>query len=167
MKKTALIYSFNSKHTTKIAEMIFSAFDDKNIEKVNVEDISDKNFLIYDQLIIGTSTWFDGELPNYWDEFVPAIEDMDLKSKTIAIFGLGDQKNYAENFADAVGILAKLFIKQGAKLIGKTKIEGYEYESSLAESEGKFLGLIIDLMNQQKLSRKRIESWVKQLQNEF
>jgi flavodoxin I len=43
------------------------------------EEISEEIFTAYDQMILGVSTWFDGELPNYWDEFVPAIEDMNLE----------------------------------------------------------------------------------------
>lgn len=48
-------------------------------------------------MIVGASTWFDGELPTYWDELVPELESLDLKGKKVAIFGLGDQKNYPDN----------------------------------------------------------------------
>ena len=167
MKKNAIIYSFNSKYTAKVAEKIQKALGEQKTEMVNVENISPEKFLEYDQLILGSSTWFDGELPNYWDEFIPAIEDMDLKGKTIAIFGLGDQKDYGENFADAVGILARLMKQQGAKIIGKQEIEGFEYERSKAEQDGTFIGLVIDVINQPKLTDKKIEKWVKQLKKEF
>ena len=58
-------------------------------EMVNVEEITAEKFLSFDNLICGTATWFDGELPNHWDEFVPDLEDMDLKGKTIALFRTG------------------------------------------------------------------------------
>jgi flavodoxin I len=40
-------------------------------------------------IILGVPTWFDGELPNYWDEFVPALEDMDLKGKEVCLVWAG------------------------------------------------------------------------------
>ena len=60
--------------------------------------LTEEIFLSHKNMILGVPTWFDGELPNYWDEFVPAIEDLDLKGKTIAIYGLGNQVEYPENF---------------------------------------------------------------------
>jgi flavodoxin I len=116
---------------------------------------------------LGVPTWFDGELPNYWDEFVPALEDLDLKGKTIAIYGLGNQVEYPENFGDAVGIMAKLVQERGAKLVGLTSTEGYSYESSAAETDGMFLGLILDQETQPRLSKDRITNWVKDLKSQF
>ena len=167
MKKTAIIYSFNTKKTGKVAEQIVKAFDDTNLEVINAEDIKEETFLNFDQMILGVPTWFDGELPNYWDEFVPAIEGMDLKGKKIALFGLGDQKGYPENFLDAVGILGTILEEQGAQLVGLTSTEGYAYESSRAERDGQFIGLAIDYENQGSLNKTRIPAWVEQLKGEF
>lgn len=167
MKKTAIIYSFNTKKTGKVAEQIIKAFEDKNLEVLNAEDLSEENFLAFDQMILGVPTWFDGELPNYWDEFVPAIEDMDLNGKKMALYGLGDQKGYPENFLDAVGILGTILEEQGAQLVGLTSTEGYEYESSKAERNGQFMGLAIDYENQGSMNKTRIPAWVEQLKGEF
>ncbi len=78
---------------------------------------------------MGVPTWFDGELPNYWDEFVPALEEMDLKGKKIALYGLGDQKGYSENFLDGVCIMAEILEAQGAILVGFTSTEGYIFST--------------------------------------
>lgn len=167
MKKTAIIYSFNSTKTAKIAEKIQNVFKDKNIEMVNAEDITEEQFLAYDNYILGVPTWFDGELPNYWDEFVPVLEDLKLKDKTFALFGLGDQIGYPENFLDAVGILGKILEQRGGKLVGFTSIEGYEFESSEALRGDQFIGLAIDFENQGKLNNDRVKKWVEQLKKEF
>ena len=107
MNKIGIIYSFNSIKTAKAAEKIKDAFGSEfNIAPVNAEDLNEEMFLSFTNLILGVPTWFDGELPNYWDEFVPALEDLDLSGKVIAIFGLGNQVEYPENFGDAVGIMA-------------------------------------------------------------
>lgn len=167
MKKIALIYSFNTKKTAIIAGKILERFGPELIEPINAEEIDEKTFLSYNNLILGVPTWFDGELPNYWDEFVPALEEMHLSGKKIAIFGLGDQVGYPENFLDAVGIMADLLESRGATIVGYTSAEGYTFEHSRALRNGKFCGLAIDFENQNKLTDERINQWVEQLRREF
>ena len=168
MNKTGIFYSFNSKKTAKAAEKIAEEFGEEfSLVKVNAEELTEELFLSFDNLILGVPTWFDGELPNYWDEFIPALEDLNLKGKTIAIFGLGNQVEYPENFGDAVGIMADLVKERGAKLIGTTSNEGYTYESSKAEVDNKFVGLILDQETQARLSKERIANWVADLKSQF
>ena len=95
----------------------------KVIEVVLIEKAWQNDFQVYDNMIVGASTWFDGELPTYWDELVPELESLDLKGKKVAIFGLGDQKNYPDNFVDGMGILADAFQKAGAELVGFTSTD--------------------------------------------
>ena len=168
MNKTGIVYSFNSTKTAKVAEKIKEAFGaDFNIVQVNAEELTEELFLSFTNLILGVPTWFDGELPNYWDEFVPALEDLNLKGKTIAIYGLGNQVEYPENFGDAVGIMGELVQERGAKLIGFTSAEGYNYESSRAFVDGKFMGLLLDQETQPRQSKERIEKWVTDLKLQF
>ncbi len=167
MNKTAIIYSFNTKKTGKIAELIKEAFNDELVEMINAEEITEEIFLSFDQIIMGVPTWFDGELPNYWDEFVPALEDMNLQDKKIALYGLGDQKGYPENFIDGVGIMAEIIETQGATLLGFTSIEGYSFESSHAQRGDQFVGLAIDFENQGSKTKERVAAWVEQLNSEF
>ncbi|MGB9746619.1 MAG: flavodoxin [Bacteroidales bacterium] len=167
MNKIALIYSFNTKKTSIIAGKILEKFGSDLIDPINAEEIDEKTFHSYDNLILGVPTWFDGELPNYWDEFVPALEEMDLTGKKIAIFGLGDQVGYPENFLDAVGIMADLLQSRGATIVGFTSSEGYTFEHSRALRNGKFCGLAIDFENQHQLTDDRINQWIDQLRKEF
>jgi len=167
MKKIGLFYSFNSNKTALIGKKIIEAFGDVDIEIINAEEVSEETFSKFDNIIAGVPTWFDGELPNYWDEFVPAMEDLNLKNKKVAIYGLGDQKGYPENFNDGIGLFAKLVEKQGAQVIGFTSIEGYTYENSAAQIGNQFCGLCLDQENQGRLSKKRIQDWVETLKKEF
>jgi len=167
MNKTALIYSFNTKKTGKIAEMIKEEIADDHLHVLNAEEITEESFLSFDQFILGVPTWFDGELPNYWDEFVPALEDMDLKGKKFAMFGLGDQKGYPENFLDGLGIMADILEGQGASLVGFTSTGGYEFESSRAARKDQFAGLAIDYENQGSMNKERVKAWVEGLKKEF
>lgn len=167
MKKIGIFYSFNSNKTAKAAEKIVEAFGKVNIEPMNVEVVKDEDFLKFENIIVGVPTWFDGELPNHWDELVPSIEELDLKGKRVAIFGLGDQKGYPENFNDGVGIFSDLMSKCGAEIVGYTSTEGYTYEHSVAERNQQFCGLCLDQENQARLTKGRIDHWIEQLKNEF
>ncbi len=168
MNKIGIIYSFNSTKTAKAAEKIKEAFGpDFNVVPINAEDLTEELFLSFTNLILGVPTWFDGELPNYWDEFVPALEDLNLAGKSIAIFGLGNQVEYPENFGDAVGIMADIIQERGAKLVGLSSSEGYTYESSRAFNGNQFLGLLLDQETQPRLSKERIEKWVADLKTKF
>jgi len=164
----AIIYSFTSNKTAKAGQKILEAFGkDFKFDIVDAEGITEEKFLSYDELILGVPTWFDGELPQYWDEFVPAMEEMELTGKKIAIYGLADQVGYPENFADAVGLMARLLQSRGAKIVGQTAIENYTYESSHAIENGQFLGLVLDQENQARLSKARIDNWVQSLKEVF
>ena len=167
MKKIGLLYSYNTKKTAQAAKKIAEIFGEEYVNQVNAEEITEEQFKLYDNLILGVPTWFDGELPNYWDEFVPALEDMKLKGKKIAIFGAGDQKGYPENFVDGIGVMAKILEQQGAKIVGLTSTDGYEFESSKAQRGNQFTGLALDFENQVGKNKERIARWCEQLINEF
>lgn len=167
MSKTVIIYSFNTQKSKKVAEKIIEAYGKDKIEAVNAEDLTSEVFEKNDNFILSTPTWFDGELPNYWDEFVPELEEMDLKKKTFAVFGLGDQKGYPENFCDAIGILVEILEGCGATIVGKIPAEGYTFESSRAQRGDMFVGLLLDQENQGRLTNDRVKKWVAQLKKEM
>ena len=166
-KKTAIIYSFHTQKSKKVAEKVIEAFGKDEIEAINAEELTKEAIEKYDNFIISAPTWFDGELPNYWDEFIPDLEEMDLSKKTFAIFGLGDQKGYPENFCDAIGLMAEILEGCGAKIVGSTSVEGYTFESSKAQRGNEFVGLAIDQENQARLTRKRVDDWVEKIKGKF
>lgn len=167
MRKTGLFYGANTRKTAQIGKDIQKAFGLDNANVIAIEDATKEDFEAYDNLIVGASTWFDGELPSYWDELLPDLDTLALKGKKIAIFGLGDQAGYPENFVDSIGLLAKFFEKAGAVVVGSTSVVGYSFEGSQAVRNGRFLGLAIDQESQADKTPERIAGWVKQLQKEF
>lgn len=167
MKKIGLFFGTETSKTSKIGKKIKEAFGDAEVDIIAIEQASAEDFEKYDNIIAGASTWFDGELPTYWDELLPDLESVKMKGKNVAIFGLGDQVKYSDNFADGVGILAKLFEANGAKIVGFTSPEGYKFDHSEALKDGKFLGLVIDYENQAKKNEERISKWVEQLKLEL
>lgn len=167
MKKIAIIYSFNTVKTSQAVKLLIEELGSDNAELINAEEITSDKFFSFDNLILGVPTWFDGELPNYWDEFVPEIEEMNLDGKTFALFGNGDQKGYPENFVDGMGVMANILEKRGAKIVGFTPVDGYKFEKSVAQRGEYFTGLALDFENQAKLNKSRIGDWANQLKQEF
>ena len=91
MKKIGLFYATKADKTTWVAEKIQKEFGKDKLEVVAIEQAWQNDFTAYDCFIVGASTWFDGELPTYWDELLPELRTLNLKGKKVAIFGLGDQ----------------------------------------------------------------------------
>jgi flavodoxin I len=90
-----------------------------------------------------------------------------VEGKKVAVFGLGDQQSYGDNFCDAAGELYDLFKAKGCKMYGLWSTEGYEHTASKAElPDGKFCGLMCDEDNQYDLSEERAKKWVAQLKAE-
>lgn len=166
MNKTGLFYATGTEKTAAIANKIQAAFGDGKVDIVPLERAWKKEFETYEYLIVGTSTWFDGELPSYWDEMLPELKTLNLEGKKVAIFGLGDQVNYPDNFVDGIGILAEVFKGCGAELVGCTSTDGYRFHASKGVKNGRFLGLAIDPETQPDKTGARIENWVDELKKE-
>lgn len=86
----------------------------------------------------------------------------------MAIFGLGDQEDYAEYFCDAMEPLRDIVESKGAIVVGNWSTEGYEFEASKAlTDESTFIGLCIDEDRQPELTEERVDTWVKQIYDEL
>lgn len=167
MKKVGIFYSFRSVKTHQQVRKMIKLLGEANCEEVDADVATLEDFKKFDNYIFAVPTWFDGELPNYWDEYLPAIEDENFKGRKFAIFGGGDQKNYPENFVDGVGIMAEFIEERGGKVVGFTSVKGYNYESSRAQRADKFVGLALDIENQAALTNERIENWITDIKKEF
>ncbi len=121
----------------------------------------------YTNIIFGSSTWGVGDLQDDFEEFIENFEGADLSGKAVAIFGCGDQESYADSFVDAIGEIYEALEGTGCELVGKIATDGYEYDESRAEKDGKFVGLPIDEDNQSDETADRVSAWVEQLKNEF
>lgn len=167
MKKIGLFYGTNTVKTAKIAKKIQEYFGNIKVDIIAIDEVTQNDFESYNNLILGASTWFDGELPVYWEEALPELTDLKMDGKKVAIFGLGNQKDYSENFVDGIGILAEIVENAGATIVGQTSPDGYSFEKSKAIRSGHFLGLAIDQENQSNKTDERIRDWVEQLKIEF
>merc|ERR1719395_151655 len=115
-----------------------------------------------DGLICGAPTWHTGadseRSGTEWDTFLYGdLTSLDLSGKKVAIFGLGDQAGYADNFCDAMGALYDLMTAKGATVVGATSTDGYDHSETKSTR---------DEDNQYDLSEDRAKSWIEQCKSE-
>lgn len=143
----------------------------KNIQKQLGKDVADVHDIAksskedlegYDILLLGIPTWYYGEAQCDWDDFFPTLEEVDFNGKLVALFGCGDQEDYAEYFCDALGTIRDIIEPNGAVIVGHWPTAGYHFEASkgLADDDH-FVGLAIDEDRQPELTAERVEKWVK------
>ncbi len=168
MASVGLFFGSDTGNTEVVAKMIQKQLgkqlvDVKDIAKSSKEDIDE-----FSLLILGIPTWYYGESQCDWDDFMPTLEEIDFSDKLVAIFGCGDQEDYAEYFLDAMGTLRDVVESKGATIIGEWSTEGYEFEASKAlTDDNHFVGLGIDEDRQPEMTAERVETWVKQIYNEM
>jgi len=163
-----LVYSTTTGNTEAVAGYIS---DETGADAVDIADVSPEDLMAFDGLICGAPTWHTGadteRSGTAWDEFLYGdLTSMNLKGKKVAIFGLGDQAGYGDNFCDAMDELASCFKAQGAEIIGSWSQDGYDHMESKSIAGGKFVGLACDEDNQPDLSEDRVKAWLKQLKGE-
>lgn len=167
--KTLLVYGSSTGNTADVAEMIKAAMGDSIDLVKNITEVGPLDFGVPERIIVGVPTWHIGEMQDDWAAALPDIDKagLNLAGKKIAVFGLGDGKGYADTYVDAMQELVEKFEKKGAKLVGQWPTEGYEFKKSKAIRNNKFLGLVIDVENQDDQSERRVKEWCAQLKNEL
>ncbi|MGP2657069.1 flavodoxin [Malaciobacter sp. WC5094] len=161
---TAIFYTTSTGNTTEIATKLaeelggIEVFDlSANLDKVEQ----------YDKVILGASTWGDGDLNDDLDEVWDEFCELDFSGKNVALFSLGDQEGYGDTFVDALGTIYEQVNSKSANVVGFTSTDGYEYDESKAEIDGKFVGLVIDEDNQDDLTDDRIKAWAEDIKGDI
>ncbi len=170
MTPIGLFYGTDTGFTRIVTDLMVKEFDAVAPDLLTIHDVADEpiaNMLAYNYLIVGCPTWNVGQLQDDWDDQFLNLDDLELTSKKIAIFGLGDQYGYPESFCDAIGILGRKFIAQGAELVGFTPTDGYEFTHSEGAAGEMFMGLALDDENESEKTPGKITDWVWQLVDEF
>lgn len=170
-QNVGLYYGSTTGTTEIVAEKIQTAWQNQYGDAFPLANISDlaapEDLLAFEYLILGVPTWNIGKLQDDWAIFLPHLDEMDLTGKRAALFGVGDQYGYPENFQDALGILGTKLRERGAELVGLWDTAGYEFDYSAGVENGRFLGLAIDERNQPHLTEPRIQQWIAEISQQF
>lgn len=159
-----LFYGTMTGTTVGVAQSIQASLSDvideiRCVDKARADDLRACDFLV-----LGGSTWGDGELTYDWDDFLPQLESVDFRGKTVALFALGDQVGYTYNFVSAMKTLYDKVKERGADIIAcDISPEGYDFSHSEAVVDGNFVGLPIDEVNEPELTQARIRAWAEKV----
>jgi len=166
---TGVYYSTMTGNTETVAGYIAEAAGVSDFK--DISDATQSEIEGHDSLIVGAPTWHtaadEQRSGTTWDDWLyDELPKINVEGKKVAIFGVGDQESYNENYCDAAGELYDLFTAKGATVVGMTSTDGYNHSESKAEVDGKFVGLMCDEDNQYDESQDRATAWISQLKGE-
>ncbi|MEL6865424.1 MAG: flavodoxin [Bacteroidota bacterium] len=168
MNRIGIIYGSDTGVTEDITQIMVGMMADDHPEVIEVDQVQEADFHKFDLLLIGLSTWYDGDLQSDWEDYYETFKTLDFSDQIVAFYGLGDQYGYAEYFIDGVGILAKVVLENGGTVIGSWPSAGYEFTASKAlKDDTTFYGLALDEDNQPELTEDRLQTWLAQVKQEF
>ena len=159
MSKIGIFYGSSTGSTAEVAQRLASALG----AEANVYDVASADAAeaaSFDALLLGSSTWGLGDLQDDWEDFLPKLAEQSLAGKKVAIFGCGDADSYPDSFCEAISKIKAGLEGTGCEVIGAYEPEGYSYDATETEQDGKLIGLCIDEANQSDLTDERIEKWV-------
>ncbi len=167
MNKIGVFYGSTTGTTEEIANRIAEKL---GIDKKDVHDVGrfkKESMSGYEVLLLGSSTWGDGELQDDWYDAVEIIKKEDLSHKFVALFGCGDCESYPDTFCDAIGILYEELKDTGCTFCGSVDTKNYDFNQSLAVVNGRFVGLPIDESNDSSQTEARINQWVNSVKEDI
>jgi flavodoxin I len=157
MKSTIVVYGSSTGTCEAIAGKIAEKL---GVEAINVTDFSADVVAQNDNFILGTSTWGAGELQDDWYDGIDVLKSADLSGKTVALFGCGDSASYGDTFCGGMKELFDAAQSANANILPGVSTEGYEFDSSDAVVDDKFVGLALDDINEDGKTDDRIDAWL-------
>ena len=180
-----------------IKEEFFSKISNIQIDTFNLYESGPPDWKNYEFLVLGSPTYYNGQLQDDWSQTVLSTPPNELQNKKVALFGLGDQESYCFTFVDSLGHLAQWLLKEcKAKLAGYWPVQNcriadnlickqlddskfkipisltsYCFEESAAlttyQNRPVFYGLALDQYSQNDLTDARITFWCESLINDW
>lgn len=163
-----LFYGTQTGNTTGVAEQIQTALSDVVEKVIGIYTAKAEDFAGCDFLVLGGSTWGDGELTDDWVDFWPQLDKIDFTGVKVALFALGDQYGYGHNFVSAMGIMYDKLKSRGATIIATNiPVDGFDFSHTESIIDGHFVGLVVDETNEPEKTPARIASWAEVVKSEL
>lgn len=168
MKKTGIFYGSSTGTCEELANQIADKLGISSADVYSVDKMTADLVKQYEVLILGTSTWGDGELQDDWYDGIKVLKSADLSMKFVALFGCGDSDSYSDTFCDGIGILYEDLKDSGCAFLGnKVSTNDYNFSSSIAVINGVFIGLALDDVNESNKTAGRIDAWTAELKSKL
>lgn len=147
MTKAIVIYGSTTGNTELLANYIADGMrsEDLYVKIKNATDSDVLDLYEYDIILLGSSTWGDGELQDDFIDFYDELEGLFLGGKKAAAFGPGDSSY--DSFCGAVDLLEERLKDCGAEIIAPClKVDGdVEAAQNKARGWGKQLASVYSL----------------------
>lgn len=143
MEKVLIIYGSKQGKTELMASVISSVLEERKISVCckNVFEAKPEELLDYKFILLGSSTWSDGDLQSDFIDFERGMDDLDLKGHFGAAFGSGSSR--FRFFCEAVRILESKLRSLGSRIMlpslmvndldSRTEEESREWAAVLAD----------------------------------
>ena len=138
MKSIGIFYGSTTGTTEQVAMEIAEALGVAEADVHDVTKSAPSEVGAYEVLLFGASTWGDGDLQ----------DDM-------------------QDFLNGVGQMYGQLVKTGATMIGQYNADGYDFSKSEAVSDGHAVGLVIDNVNHENLTPKKISEWTAEIKRQI
>ena len=102
-QRIGLFYGSTTCYSEIAAEKIQAQFAPGVVELHNIKDVPLAASEDYEVIIFGLSTWDFGEIQEDWESHWSDISSLQLGTKIVALYGMGDQVGYTDWFQDALG----------------------------------------------------------------
>lgn len=127
MTKVILIYGSTTGNTEELTRHVAAGLKEggMDVKVKNVTEAKTAELGAYDLIVLGCSTWYDGELQDDFVSFHEEMSGISLDGKKAAVFGPGNFDFYADTFCTAVDILEQRLLQCGAVMVK----EGYKIDT--------------------------------------
>lgn len=165
MKRFGIFYGSTTGTTEQIANLIAKKLGSEETDVYDVSKTAPSKVGEYDVILLGASTWGDGDLQDDMHDFLDGLAAIDLKEKYVALFGCGDE-SMSDTFCNAVGEMYRRILPTGAKIVGRFNADGYDFNHSDADVEGVYVGLVIDNVNHEAMTGQRVQEWADEVKRQ-
>ena len=181
--KIGIFYGSSTGTTQSLAEQIALKTGVSKADTHDVADAAPDTIDGYDCLLLGSSTWGDGDLQDDWYGFLDKIKTRDLSGKTVALFGCGDMhaamgdgeisvsggdsESSPDTFCNALGTIYEELQPTGCRFVGAYEPQDYAVTYSGVCRDGKFVGLAVDELNEDDKTAARTDRWIEAVKREL
>lgn len=125
MSKAIVVFGSTTGNCEELAGIIANTAEDKGLDVVlkNVTEASVDELQDYDLILLGSSTWGDGELQDDFYDFDAEMTNIRLDGKKVAVFGCGDSG--MDDFCGAVTLIESRAKECGATIVTESlRVDG-------------------------------------------
>lgn len=136
MAKVILVYGSTTGNTEILSKSVAKGLKESGVDVLlrSAAEVRPEELKDYDGIILGCSTWGDGELQDDFVPFEEKMEKIELNGKKSAVFGPGDSSIYPQ-FCKAVDILEERLKSCRAEIVvDSLKVDG-DVEPQLEEAK--------------------------------